>query len=445
MSKVRIAFVLAIVGLSGILYGIGSSGSAMSVSLPYLRETTAFTSAQLSLLVGACMLGAVVSGLFAGPLADWIGRKRSFVVAAALFAAGSPALALSNGTYSVMMGAMLVQGLGIGIFGIVSPLYLAEVLPPRMRGKGTGFFQLVIIVGIVLSGLFGLALSSWIGPPDSTALSLAAKTRCWQIVFGCVSLPALLVLICSFFLGESPVWLGGKAKGDGQLRQSSPDARPQLPDSLFSRRYIVPFVLAFTILVCNQTTGINAVLAYSVTIFREAGLRGAFANGADSIFKVAMLFATVAACALVDRKGRVYLLKLGTAGIVASMVVAGLVMLGVRAGAFAASPATGWTVAAALVVFISSFAVGPGVCVWLALTELMPSRIRAVGMSVALVANQGVATALQATMLPLTDRIGYGWLFLFFALCTVGYWMTVSFFLPETKGRTLEDIEKEWM
>ena len=147
MSKARIAFVLSIVGLSGILYGIGSSGSAMSVSLPYLRETTAFTSAQLSLLVGACMLGAVVSGLFAGPLADWIGRKRSFVVAAALFAAGSPALALSNGLVA-LSGALMSQyqgfadinmGRGAIVIGLAAVI-IGEATGRGLLGKRLNFY-----------------------------------------------------------------------------------------------------------------------------------------------------------------------------------------------------------------------------------------------------------------------------------------------------------------
>ena len=439
MTKRHCAWFLALTGLAGALYGLGASSSAMSVALPYIRETTAFSSARLSLLVGACTLGAVVSGVSAGSLADFFGRKRAFLLGALLFALGTPAQALSQGVYPVLLGGVIVQGLGIGILGVVVPLYLAEALPPDMRGKGTGFFQLAAILGIVFSGLLGLALSAGIGPADSAMLSAAAKTRCWRLVFGCEAIPALFALVGAFFLSESPVWLK-KSKSEAEVEEGTDDG-----STVFQRRYLVPFFIAFTVLVCNQAIGINAVLGYSVTIFQRAGLAGTVANGADAVFKLAMLAATVLACALVDRKGRVFLLRWGTAGVFASMLVAGLVMLGVHLKWFAASALTGWTVAAALVGFVLSFSVGPGVCVWLALTELMPGRIRAVGMSIALVANQGVAMALQATLLPLTDRIGYGWLFLFFAASAVVYHLTVTLFVPETKGRTLEEIEKEWM
>jgi len=204
----------------------------------------------------------------------------------------------------------------------------------------------------------------------------------------------------------------------------------------------VPFLIAFTILVCNQATGINAVLGYTTTIFRESGLSLHAISIADVILKVAMFVMTAVSCALVDKKGRVFLLELGTRGIIGSMLVAGALMMCLERGILAASPVTGWAVLASLVVFISSYCVGPGVCVWLALTELMPSRIRAVGIGVSLMANQGVATGLQSTLLPLTGKIGYGWLFFVFAACTVVYYLTVHLYMPETKGKTLEEIEQ---
>ena len=189
MTKRHCAWFLALTGLAGALYGLGASSSAMSVALPYIRETTAFSSARLSLLVGACTLGAVVSGVSAGSLADFFGRKRAFLLGALLFALGTPAQALSQGVYPVLLGGVIVQGLGIGILGVVVPLYLAEALPPDMRGKGTGFFQLAAILGIVFSGLLGLALSAGIGPADSAMLSAAAKTRCWRLVLGARRFP----------------------------------------------------------------------------------------------------------------------------------------------------------------------------------------------------------------------------------------------------------------
>ena len=434
-----VLFALVVAGLCGILYGLAPSGGAISVALPYLKATTALTSAQLSLLVGACMVGAVPGGFLAGLLADRFGRRQALLFAAAVFAAGVPVVGFSGADHTLMMAGFVAEGFGAGVAGVVMPLYLAEVVPADIRGKCTALFQLSMIVGILLSGLIGVALALGIGAADSESVSSAAKTRCWKWVFLLEGLPALGVLALGFRLAESPVWL--KKKGMGDEERGTRDDGRETMQTLFQRRYVIPFVLAVVILICTQTTGINVILGYSVTIFQAAGLSGAVANGADAFFKFAMLAMTAVACVLVDRRGRRFLLELGTLGIIGSLLTAGVVMFGLRGGWIAAGPVSGWLVAGAFSVFISAFAVGPGVCVWLALTELMPDRIRAVGMSVALFLNQGVSTALQSTLLPLTDRIGYGWLFVGFSAFTVVYWATVHFFLPETKGRTLEEIE----
>jgi len=416
-----------------------------------MEPTTGFDASRLSLLVGGCLLGSVCINLFAGALSDWFGRKRMFLVGAPFFAVGSPIAALSSTSFAAIYAGVLLQGFGMGIVAVVMPMYIAEALPKEIRGRGTAFFQLVMIGGILVSGLIGLGLSLAVGPADSPTLPLADKERCWHAVFWIVGGLSAFIVLAGLFLKESPVWLAGregqrlKVKGqteDEQFHCLTSDLGPRTSPSLFSRRYVVPFLIAFTILVCNQATGINAVLGYTTTIFREAGLSLHAISIADVILKVAMFVMTAVSCLLVDKKGRVFLLEIGTLGIIGSMLVAGVLMMGLERGLFPATPLTGWAVLAALVVFISAFCVGPGVCVWLALTELMPSRIRAVGIGVSLMANQGVATGLQSTLLPLTGKIGYGWLFFGFAACTVVYYLTVHLYMPETKGKSLDEIER---
>lgn len=435
MSKRYLAYFLAMAGLAGVLYGLGANGE-MSIAKPYLEPTTGFDASRLSLLVGGCLLGSVCVNFFAGALSDWLGRKRMFLVGALLFAVGSPIAALSSRSFGAIYTGVILQGCGMGVVAVVMPLYIAETLPKEIRGRGTGFFQLVMIGGILVSGLIGLALSVLVGPADSPTLGLAEKEMCWHAVFWIVGGLGALIVLLGLFLRESPVWLArGRAAADVR------SARAAESGSVFQRRYLVPFAIAFAILTCNQLTGINAVMGYTTTIFREAGLSLHAISVADVVLKVAMFVMTALSCVLVDRKGRVFLLELGTRGIVVSMVAAGLLMMALERGLVTAGPATGWAVLVALVVFISSFCVGPGVCVWLALTELMPGRIRGVGMGIALMANQGVATGLQSTLLPLVDAVGYGWLFFGFAACTVLYYLTVHLYMPETKGRTLEEIE----
>ncbi len=435
MDKRYLAYFLALSGLAGVLYGLGANGE-MSIAKPYIEATTTFGASRLSLLVGGCLLGSVCVNFVAGALSDWFGRKRTFLLGTLFFAAGSSLAALSDASFAALYAGILLQGCGMGVIAVVTPLYIAETLPKEIRGRGAGFFQLVMIGGILASGLIGLALALVVGPADSPTLDAVAKTRCWRTVFGLVGGLSAAVFVAGLFLKESPAWRPRPA------HDTVVSAVPPVNEPLLQRKYLVPFAIAFTVLACNQATGINVVLGYTTTIFREAGLSLHAIHVADVCLKVAMLAMTAVACALVDRKGRVFLLELGTRGIIGSMAVAGVLMMALERGLVTASPMTGWAVLATLVVFISSFCVGPGVCVWLALTELMPRRIRAVGMGVSLMANQGVATGLQSTLLPLVGRIGYGWLFLGFAACTVVYYLTVHLYMPETKGKTLEEIER---
>ena len=168
-------------------------------------------------------------------------------------------------------------------------------------------------------------------------------------------------------------------------------------DSLWQRKYVYPFCLAVVILACNQTTGINSVLNYAVDIFKESGMSGVFANVSDLAIKLVNVLMTIVACALVDKKGRKFLLKLGTAGIILGLCGVGTVFLAIKSGMVVASMATGVVATLFFFMFIAFYAVGPGVCVWLALSELMPTRIRATGMSIAMIINQGVSATIATS------------------------------------------------
>ncbi|MBR4523442.1 MAG: MFS transporter, partial [Kiritimatiellae bacterium] len=213
-------------------------------------------------------------------------------------------------------------------------------------------------------------------------------------------------------------------------------------DSLFQRKYIYPFCLAVIILGCNQATGINSVLNYTVDIFKETGMQGVLANFSDLAIKLVNVFMTIVACALVDKKGRKFLLKLGTGGIIVGLCGVGTVFLAIKAGLVAASMVTGIIATAFFFMFIAFYAVGPGVCVWLALSELMPTRIRATGMSIAMIINQGVSATIASVFPVWVASWGFAPVFYSLALCTVVYFVTAAFFLPETKGKTLEEIEE---
>lgn len=578
-------YLLFIAGMGGLLYGIDIG--IIAGALPYLESTASvawkLTAQQLSFIVAAVLLGSVLSSLFAGALADILGRRWVMFLAGALFSASIPLIALADGYMPLLLGRLL-QGISGGLIGVVVPLYLAECLPAQQRGRGAALFQLLLTIGLVAAALIGLLQAQTVETATQAAQALpeagriaaifSAKDHAWRSIFWVCLTPGLVFTIGALLLAESPRWLARRGRVE-QARQSL--LRTRLPaaadlelremldtpenaartsgaakvkDPLLSRRYVLPFLLACLILACTQATGINSILAYVVNILNQAGLSGASANMADVLLKVLNAVMTVVAVLLVDRKGRKFLLMLGTGGIVVSLLAAGLLFRGAEAhladvrpaiaaqvqadglavhldaatltalGAAAdgtpqqltiayaygpftnvkslrsddpvlrqvtiaredavqadsvigvffrklhlnpfadpaagrdaplriekaslgpvPSPTHGWLVAIAICVFVSSFAVGPGVCVWLALSELMPTRIRSNGMSIALLVNQFVSTVIAAIFLPTVGLHGYSTLFFFGAGCTVLYFLAAAFLLPETKGKTLEEIE----
>ena len=442
MNGVKIRRIMTMSVFSGILYGFGV-GTVVAVAMPYLAKTVSFSAAQLSSLVAAALFGSVVATPLSGPVADWIGRKRAIILAGLAFAAGTPFVCLSGGTYGLLFTGLLLQGVAMSVVAVAVPLYLAEALPVDMRGKGSTIFQLCIIGGILLSGLLGLVAAGLFGPADAEGTALATKASAWKFLFSAEAVPAVALLVVGLSLDESPFWLKrGERKGVGTATATSQPA--VAADSLWQRKYLVPFFLVVTILACTQGIGINSVLGYSVTMFQKAGLSGAFANWADFTFKVVMFVMTALACVLVDTRGRRFLMLVGTAGVLLGLVFATAAFLALDHGFLRPSPVSGLVVAAGITIFVAAFAIGPGACTWVLPTELLPGRIRATGMGVALLFDYLISTGFQATLLPIVERVGYGVLFGIFAGFGIVYLMAVWLFLPETKGKTLEEIELTW-
>jgi MFS family permease len=547
-SNWAMRYLLFIAGMGGLLYGIDVG--IIAGALPYLESTASIawklSAQQLSFIVAAVLLGSVLSSLFAGALADWIGRRRVMVLSGALFTLSIPLIALADG-YLPLLAGRLLQGISGGLIGVVVPLYLAECLPAEQRGRGAALFQLLLTIGLVGAAVIGLSQAHSVEVATQAAASLApdartqavfqARDHAWRSIFWICLGPGIVFTLGSLALKESPRWLA-RRRAPQEARQRAVET-----DSLLSRRYVLPFALACLVLACTQATGINSILAYVVTILNQAGLPGSTANVADVGMKVLNAVMTVVAVVLVDRKGRKFLLMLGSGGIVIALLAAGLLFHSSEAGqrdvrasieaqvrdgqlhldesqlramgagqqltiAYAYGPFTnvqsrrmddaalqamtvtrtdtiqadsvigaifrrlhanpfadpavardapltierawlgsvpppshGWLVALAICVFVASFAVGPGVCVWLALSELMPTRIRSNGMSIALLINQFVSTVIAAVFLPTVGYYGYSTMFFFGAGFTVIYFLTAALLLPETKGKTLEEIE----
>jgi MFS transporter, SP family, solute carrier family 2 (myo-inositol transporter), member 13 len=542
-------FLLSIAGLGGLLYGIDVG--IIAAALLYLEKTISLTVGETSLIVASVLGGSMFSSLVTGILADLFGRKKMLIVSGLMFVASVGLIVISQAFLPLFLGRLL-QGMSGGVIAVVVPLYLAECLSAKTRGQGTAIFQFMLTFGIVVAAMVGWfytqrAESVIAAAAGNAELIKAAQNHAWRGMFLSVIYPGLIFFLGAFVVSESPRWLFRRGKKDqalAALRRSCSEEEAELEiremesivhhqkdqkaassasDSLLQRKYLIPFIIACVILACNQATGINSILGFLVVILKQAGMSASLATRGDVAVKVLNCVMTLVAVALVDKKGRKFLLTIGTGGIIIALAAAGFAFLAfesqridVREKVQAAvssgglnlpvneatlGPAvggrpmaltvffsygggdrvetvlsndpepvlriepdpkdpnatpiikramygpvptevTGWLVTACLCLFIASFSVGPGVVVWLALSELMPTRIRSTGMGFALLLNQGVATGIAAVFLPTVGNFGYSVMFFFWAACTVVYFVTAAFFLPETKGKTLEEIEE---
>ena len=443
MSNAGVCFILVVAGLGGLLYGIDFG--IIATASPYIKALKLFTDAQISWIVGAVLFGGILSSLSAGMLAERFGRRHMIIASALIFLAAVPMVCLSERSFWGMAAARVLQGMSAGYMSVILPMYLTETLPPAIRGRGTGIFQTFLIFGLVAAASVGLAVTRLVGAADAPCdvVSDAAKSLAWKINFWWTLLPVAVLFLGSLRLPESPVWEKNVKCKMENVKSGAADGASTLHFTLsilHSRKYVVPFLLVVAVLTLNKTTGMSSVTSWSVMIFHKAGFGGALGNAGDLAMKLANLAATVAATWLVDRVGRRALLKIGTAGMAAGLATVGAVFLAIERFGMAPGLATGAVALLALLVMQAFYAIGPGICVWLVLSELMPQRIRANGMSIALFMNQFVAWGLASSFLPWVNAWGWHSMFFFFAINGAAYF-AVSLFIPETKGKSLEELE----
>ena len=422
--------ILTFGGLGGLICGIDFG--IIAVAVPYIRSLRLYSDTQIGWIVGGVLFGGILASACGGFLCDRLGRRAVIRLAAGCFLASIPIICLSGVSFPLIMAGRVLQGLSCGFLSVAMPMYLAETLPPERRGKGTAIFQLFLGIGLVLAALAGVVLAKTLGAADSepSLVPDAAKSLAWRLNFWWTLLPAVCLAVSSLMVPESRL-----QSQNSQLKTLNSQLQ-----TLLRRRYVVPFLLALAVLTLNKLIGFGCVVPYAVVLFQKAGLSGALGNCGDLAFKVVNLSVTLLVVGLVDRKGRTFLLRIGTAGLSVALAAIGVLFLTLERGWLQPSVVVGSAMLAAFLALVFFYSFGPGVCVWLVLSELMPTRIRANGMAIALFSNQFVAWGLASAFLPLANACGFGALFLCFALFGILYFVTVLF-IPETKGKTLEEIE----
>jgi sugar porter (SP) family MFS transporter len=439
-----------VIMLAGLLFGYDQG--VISGALGGIQKQFSVGTLLLEVITSWVTLGAMAGALVAGGLADRLGRRLTIIVAAVLFVAGAMIESLAPGSYVLVAGRLLV-GFGVGVASVAAPLYAAELAPTRLRGRMISLYQLAITMGIFVAYF---------------ADYLLINGDKWRVMLGVSAVPGVLLALAILPLPDSPRWYVKAGRHDdarAALRKVEPgvDIDGELKDiealnevetagswrEVFASQWRRPLSIGILLAVLQQFTGINAVIYYADKIFGAAGFSSPASQSLATLWAIGAVnvVATFVAVAWVDRFGRRPLLLVGSVGMGVSLVVVGAMfeLLGRSSGSgHGDTSTTGLVTLIALIVFIASFAFSLGPVVWTIINEIYPSHIRGRAVAVATAANWFAAWLVSQFFLSLVDLIteaGTFWLFAGF--CVVTY-VFVSRFVPETKGKSLEEVEKLW-
>ncbi len=429
----------AISALGGMLFGYDTG--VISGAILFIQQDFSLSPTYIEVVVSSVVLGAMIGAFAGGALADRFGRRIVLIVTAALFALGAVGTALAPTVFWLIIGRVIV-GMAIGVASFTTPLYISEISPLTLRGRFVSFNQIALTSGIVIAYLADYALSDMRG---------------WRWMFGLAAIPSALLGVGMAFMPESPRWLvshGQEDRGRSVLQhiRDTADVDVEVQDirqssaqqgsswsELSSPSLRPALIVGIGLALFQQVTGINTVIYYAPTIFQSAG----FASASVAILATAGVGAinvlmTVVALLLLDRVGRRPLLLIGMAGMVISLAVLGTAFL------FPRLPALRWVAAGSLTLYVGSFAVGLGPVFWLLISEIYPVKIRGLAMSIATVANWGANLLVALTFLTMVQVLGRPSTFWLYGLVGIGAWIFAYALVPETKGRSLEDIEAHW-
>ncbi len=438
--------------LAGLLFGYDQG--VISGALPLLQADLDLSTLESEIVTSWVTLGALFGALIAGATADRIGRRYTAVVAGVLFAAGALVQAVAPDAGWLTVGRV-VTGLGVGFASVVAPLYAAEMAPKWIRGRFVSTYQLAITVGIFLAYLADDALT----PSDR-----------WRTMFALAVIPGVALVIGFLVMPESARWLlkmgrrdqarasllkvDGPEIADAELATLETDLAEEAKEGqaswgeVFGPTLRRALLVGIGLAVFQQVTGINAIIYYANEIFAEAGFTTAEEQAKATLYAVGAtnVLATFVAVAWVDRFGRRPLLFTGLVGMAVSLAAVGLSFAALENNPDGqASTVGGIVTVLALVVFIASFAFSMGPVVWTLISEIYPNRVRGRAIAVATAFNWFSAFIVAQFFLSIVDAIGESTTFFIFAAFCVVTYVFVWRYVPETKGRSLEEIQERWV
>ncbi|MES2657600.1 MAG: sugar porter family MFS transporter [Verrucomicrobiota bacterium] len=395
------------------------------------------------LAISGALWGTVLGSLVGAFPTDKFGRKKTLIWIGALYLISAVWSALAGDVYSFII-ARFIGGVGIGISTVASPLFISEIAPPARRGRLAGMFQFNIVFGILIAFLSNYLIGKYMGE------------NAWRWMLGVMAVPSLIYTACCFMLPESPRWLitnrGQRAEGLSVLKKINPEmpdaelnamadsieaaaTRENKAGGFWSGHLRTPILLAFLIAFFNQLSGINAILYFAPRIFKMTGLGESAALLQSVGIGVTNLIFTFVGLWLIDRLGRRTLLYIGSFGYIASL---GLCSWAFFTGHFSIVPVC-------IFAFIASHAIGQGAVIWVFISEIFPNRFRATGQSLGSATHWVFAALLTLFFPKMVDALPAGVVFLIFTGMMVLQLVWVKMMVPETKGTSLEGLEKKLM
>ncbi len=440
-SALYVYLAAVVAATSGLLFGFDIA--VINGAIIYLREQLHLTEFQTEIAASSLLFGCIFGASVAGWTSDRFGRRRVLMFSAIGFAVSAFGAALPR-TLAEFIAARFIGGIAIGAASVLAPLYIAEVAPARIRGRLVAGNQMAIVSGILLAYLVNWGLSF-------------TGTTGWRWMFATAAVPSIAFFIALFFVPESPRWLvennrsrealnvltkvNGHTTGTSELKQIEEAVAEETGSmlELFQPGLRRPFWIAVSLAILQQVTGINTVLFYGSIIFKEqvGNHSESSAIFANVIVGVVNFLVTIVAMGVIDKLGRRFLLMFSS-GVMALCQVA----LG---AAFLLHPPPSWLVLTAMLFCVAAFAIGLGPGFWVLLAEIFPTRIRGRAMSIATICLWVACTLLTMTFLTLVQVLSATGAFMIYAgMCVITLFI-VWRWVPETKGRTLEEIERSWM